>query len=152
MTFYVGWTNTYVEFIFIPKTYVRHTYLRIDVISGSQVCLLCVCVCKWIPTYVWHFTCDGRKPTWNVSSYQKPKYLIPIYVLIFYVQWTPLMDAINGCIYTYQKPTWTLMDVSTYQNLRTSLMTNAINGIYTWTLMDVSMYKKPMYVINDECH
>jgi hypothetical protein len=32
------------------------------------------------------------------------------------------MDAINGCVYTYQKP--------------------------MWTLMDVSMYQKPMYVIN----
>ncbi len=62
------------------------------------------------------------------------------------------MDAINGRIYTYQKPMWTLMDVSTYQNLRTSLMTNAINGVYMWTLMDVSMYQKPTYVINDECH
>jgi hypothetical protein len=60
------------------------------------------------------------------------------------------MDVINGRIYTYQKPTWTLMDVSTYQNLRTSLMINAINGIYMWTLMDVSTYQKPMYVINDE--
>ncbi len=24
---------------------------------------------------------------------------VSIYVLIFYVQWMPLMDAINGCIY-----------------------------------------------------
>ncbi len=62
------------------------------------------------------------------------------------------MDAINGRIYTYQKPTWTLMDVSTYQNLCTSLMTNAINGVYKWTLTDVSTYQKPTYDINDECH
>jgi hypothetical protein len=62
------------------------------------------------------------------------------------------MDVINGLIYMYQKPMWTLMDVSTYQNLRTSLMTSAINGVYTWTLMDVSTYQKLMYIINDECH
>ncbi len=36
------------------------------------------------------------------------------------------MDTINERTYTYQKPTWTLMDVSAYQ--------------------------KPTYVINDECH
>jgi hypothetical protein len=62
------------------------------------------------------------------------------------------MYAINGRIYSYQKPMWTLMDISTYQNICTSLMTNAINGIYMWTLMDVSTYQKPMYIINDECH
>ncbi len=71
---------------------------------------------------------------------------------LFYVQWTPLMDAINGHIYTYRKPTWSLMDISTYQNLHTSLLTNAIKGAYMWTLMDVSTYQKPTYVINDECH
>ncbi len=53
-------------------------------------------------------------------------YVIRIYVLIFYVQWMPLMDVINGCIYMYQKHTWTLMDVSTYQ--------------------------KPTYITNDKCH
>ncbi len=128
--------------------------LRIDILSGSQGCLVCVCVCvcEWFPTYVWNSTCKGWKPTWNVSLYQKPMYVIRIYVLIFYMRWTPLMDAINGRIYTYQKPTWTLIDVSTYQNLCTSLMTNAINGVYTWTLMDVSTYQKLRYVINDECH
>jgi hypothetical protein len=36
------------------------------------------------------------------------------------------MDAINGRIYTYPEPTWTLMDVSTYQ--------------------------KPAYIINDKYH
>jgi hypothetical protein len=32
LTFYMRWTKTYVERIFVPKTYVRHTYLHIDVL------------------------------------------------------------------------------------------------------------------------
>jgi hypothetical protein len=42
---YVRWMKSYMECIFILKTYVRHTYLRIDILSGSQRCLVCVCVC-----------------------------------------------------------------------------------------------------------
>jgi hypothetical protein len=43
---YLRWTKTYVECIFIPKTYIPHRYLCIDILSGmSQGCLVCVCVC-----------------------------------------------------------------------------------------------------------
>ena len=37
LTFYVRWTKTYVERIFIPKTYVRHTYLRIDILPAIAI-------------------------------------------------------------------------------------------------------------------
>jgi hypothetical protein len=131
MIFYVQWTKTYVQCIFVPKIYIHHMYLRIDILSRSQGCLVCVCVCEneLIRTFDILHAMDKNLHL-NVSSYQKPTYVIRIYVLIFYKRWVPSMNAINGRIYTYLKPTWTLMDVSTSQNLRTSLMTNTINDVY----------------------
>ncbi len=36
LTFYVRWTKTYVEHIFVPKTYVHHMYLGIDILQAMD--------------------------------------------------------------------------------------------------------------------
>jgi hypothetical protein len=82
-SFYVRWTKNYVECIFVPKTYVRHTYLCIDILSGSQGCLVFVCVC------VNEFLC-----MFDILRAMDKTYVHHTYLRIDILR---AMDTINGC-------------------------------------------------------